>query len=440
MTDITAPAVTLARRLPRAAPAAWPTRRALQIALGLVWLLDAALQFQPSMFSNRFATTIIAPATAGNPAPIAAPITWAAHLMAQHSVPANTAFALIQLTIAAGLFYRPTVKPALAASIAWAGAVWWLGEGLGGILAGASPLAGLPGAVILYALIALLLWPTTDNPATAPPAPALRGPLGQRVPRLIWLTLWAEFAWYLLLPANRAPGAASRAFASMTAGQPGWLTAPARALAALTAGHGLAVSLLLAAACAVTGLAIFADRLVRPALVLAAVLGLVFWVAEGFGGIATGQGTDPNTGPLLILLAALLLATPPRRAWPGPRGRAIALRASGRGNQPDGVSRAAHRSWCAGAGAWCAGAGRVCGHRRARAAVRGPAGPRTADPTGGGAPGAGRHARAVGLPRAFHGEHRTKPGRGGDDAAAAGGHAGDPRRPGRARRGVHQCP
>jgi len=31
----------------------------------------------------------------------------------------------------------------------------------------------------------------------------------------------------------------------------------------------------------------------------------VIWVlAQGFGGILTGQGTDPNTGPLLILLAA----------------------------------------------------------------------------------------------------------------------------------------
>ena len=43
---------------------------------------------------------------------------------------------------------------------------------------------------------------------------------------------------------------------------------------------------------------------IRPALVLAAALGLLFWLAEGLGGIFTGQGTDPNTGLLLILLAA----------------------------------------------------------------------------------------------------------------------------------------
>jgi len=31
-------------------------RRGLQIALGLVWLLDAALQYQPYMFSRGFVT------------------------------------------------------------------------------------------------------------------------------------------------------------------------------------------------------------------------------------------------------------------------------------------------------------------------------------------------------------------------------------------------
>ena len=42
----------------------------------------------------------------------------------------------------------------------------------------------------------------------------------------------------------------------------------------------------------------------RWALVVATALGLLFWIAEGFGGIFTGEGTDPSTGPILILLAA----------------------------------------------------------------------------------------------------------------------------------------
>jgi len=276
----------------------------LQTCLGLMWLLDAALQFQPYMFSRGFVTQIIAPAAAGNPTLIAAPIAWSARITAQHLVPANTAFAVIQLAIAFGLFFRRTTKVALAASIAWAVAVWWFGEGLGGVLAGASPLAGLPGAVILYALIAVLLWPTGDDRGTASLTPALGGPLGRRVPALAWLTLWTAFACYLLLPANRAPGAISQAFTTMTGGQPSWLQVPGHTLATLTAGHGQAPAIALAALCVLTGAGIFADRLARPALILAALLGLLIWTAEGFGALTTGQATDPNTGPLLILLAA----------------------------------------------------------------------------------------------------------------------------------------
>jgi hypothetical protein len=44
-----------------------PGRRGLQLCLGLIWLLDAALQYQPVMFRSSFATMIIEPAAAGNP-------------------------------------------------------------------------------------------------------------------------------------------------------------------------------------------------------------------------------------------------------------------------------------------------------------------------------------------------------------------------------------
>ena len=57
-----------------------------------------------------------------------------------------------------------TVKVALAASVPWSLAVWWLGEGLGGLLApGASFVTGAPGAVILYAVLA-----AASSPALAP--------------------------------------------------------------------------------------------------------------------------------------------------------------------------------------------------------------------------------------------------------------------------------
>jgi hypothetical protein len=51
----------------------------------------------------------------------------------------------------------------------------------------------------------------------------------------------------------------------------------------------------------------------------------VIWVvAEGFGGILAGGGTDPNSGPLLVLLA---LAYWPLRAAPASTGAVSILSA-----------------------------------------------------------------------------------------------------------------
>ncbi|MDE3070790.1 MAG: hypothetical protein KGJ43_08695, partial [Acidobacteriota bacterium] len=142
-------------------------RRALQLALGLVWVLDAALQYQPFMFGRAFATDVVEPTAQGNPAPIAHSVLWGAHVMLAHPVLWNALFATAQLALGLGLLWRRTVRLALAASIAWSLAVWWLGEGFGGVLSGtASPLTGAPGAVILYALLALLAWPSARGGAS----------------------------------------------------------------------------------------------------------------------------------------------------------------------------------------------------------------------------------------------------------------------------------
>ena len=53
-------------------------RRRLQLTLGVLWLVDAALQYQPYMFSRAFATQTLAPTAQGDPAPVARPIAWAA--------------------------------------------------------------------------------------------------------------------------------------------------------------------------------------------------------------------------------------------------------------------------------------------------------------------------------------------------------------------------
>ena len=115
--------------------------------------------------------------------------------------------------------------------------------------------------------------------------------------------LWASFSYYLLLPDNRAPDGIAGIFA-VTDGQPGWLVWIMNGLSSLAGQRGLEISIVLAIACAVVAVGVFVPAAARPMLVLAAALGLLVWLAEGLGGIFTGQGTDPNTGLLLILLAA----------------------------------------------------------------------------------------------------------------------------------------
>jgi hypothetical protein len=278
------------------------TRRVLQLALAAIWLLDAWLQYQSFMYTRAFGQMLAATAP-GNPSVIARPITWDATLVEHHLVLINTLFATIQLLIGLGIAFRPTVRYALALSVAWSLGVWWLGEGLGGVLSGAaSPLSGAPGAVIIYALLAVLLWPA-DRDVRARFAAARA--VGAPVAKGLWLVLWLSLAYFALTPGNRAPQAVSGMISAMAGGNPGWLAALDRAAASLVSGQGLAASAALAAALVLVSAGVYLPApAARATLVLAVVVALVIWVfGEAFGMIMTGAATDPNSGPPLVLLA-----------------------------------------------------------------------------------------------------------------------------------------
>jgi hypothetical protein len=278
------------------------TRRALQLLLAAIWLLDGVLQYQSFMYTKAFGEMLAGTAD-GNPSALARPITWDATLVEHHLALLNTIFATIQLLLGLGIACRPTVRVALAASIAWSLGVWWFGEGLGGVLnGGASPLNGAPGAVILYALLAVLLWPS--DRAAAAPFTAARA-VGTGVARALWLVLWLSLAYFALTPDNRAPQALNSMIGGMASGNPGWLSAAIRGAASLVAGQGLATSIVLAAALVLIAAGVFLPpAAARATLVLAIVVALLIWVfAEAFGMILAGGATDPNSGPLLVLLA-----------------------------------------------------------------------------------------------------------------------------------------
>src|SRR5690349_12653088 len=150
-------------------------RRRLQLLLAGLWLLDGVLQLQPAMFTRQF-PAMLAESAAGQPGAVAGPVTWAARLITEHPAPANAAFAALQIALGLALAWRPAVRLALAGSVIWGLAVWWLGEGLGGLLTGtASPVNGAPGAALLYAITAVLLWPPRTEGSTPPGTHATPG-------------------------------------------------------------------------------------------------------------------------------------------------------------------------------------------------------------------------------------------------------------------------
>ncbi|MFI5068704.1 MAG: hypothetical protein ACHP9Z_32655 [Streptosporangiales bacterium] len=297
-------------------------RRLLQLILAAIWLLDAVLQYQSFMYSKAF-SQMLAGTASGNPSAIASAINWNSRLIAHHSVLINTIFATVQLLLALGIAWRPTLRIALAASIAWAVGVWWFGEGLGMVLTpAASPVNGAPGAVIIYALLAVLLWPSDRHAATAPFTAARA--VGVHVARAAWLVLWASLAYFALLPGNRTSQGLSGMIGGMASGEPGWLATLDNHAASLLAHQGLAASIVLAIALVVIAVGVYLPSpAARATVVLAIVVAALIWVfGEAFGTILTGGGTDPNSGLLLILLSlaywplSRVAAAPPPPAVP----------------------------------------------------------------------------------------------------------------------------
>ena len=308
-------------------------RRGIQITLGVFWLADGALQLQPFMFGRGFADQVLLPAYMGSPSGVTGPALAFTRLVLHAPAAWNTAFAVTQLLLGLGLLWRPSVRAALAASIAWALAVWWFGEGLGGVLSGsASPLTGAPGAVILYALLAVVAWPVSSRAGDAgrrPGEPVAAGsPLGLTGSRVAWLVLWGSFAYFILQPACRAPGALRDTLTGLASGEPGWVGAMDRGVAGAAGSHGLAISIGLAVVFVAAGFGVFWPLIARAALLLSAIAGVAIWVlGENFGALLTGHGTDPNSG---LLLAALAVAF-----WPPSRRPAADASPVQRGDQAE---------------------------------------------------------------------------------------------------------
>lgn len=314
------------------------SKRGVQVALGVLWLLDGALQLQPQMFTSSFATQVIAPAVQGQPEIVRGPMDFAMHLFLMHPAIFNALFALTQLAIGALILWKRTARLGLLFSIPWGLIVWSIGEGYGGVLSGHTLLLmGAPGAVILYVLLALAtLMPDSKHKQTA------------YWLAIVWLVIWVGGGVYQLLPGQNSTADVSSMIVGNAQGAPKWLASIDRhaANAVNDLGRGSRVTsaqpdngmdmtsaqmvhmsnqpyssshtdqgglyiLLLAILQLVIGLGVlFKGAWRKTAIWFGILLSLVFWiVGESLGGYYTGLATDPNIAPLFLVMGLAILGT-----------------------------------------------------------------------------------------------------------------------------------
>ena len=138
------------------------SRKALQRVLGVLWLIDGLLQFQPQMFTMNMVNGIMKPMLNGQPGLFEPSLQFIVNQTTLHLVEVNLLIGVVQVLLGLGFLLLPDrwVKELVIASIVWALIVWYGGEGMSMLLTGtASILTGAPGAVLLYPLLGFAVYP-----------------------------------------------------------------------------------------------------------------------------------------------------------------------------------------------------------------------------------------------------------------------------------------
>ncbi|HEY4963858.1 MAG TPA: hypothetical protein VIH90_04145 [Candidatus Saccharimonadales bacterium] len=317
------------------------TRRGVQIVLGVLWLLDGALQSQHQMFTSSFANNVIAPAAQNQPIIISSPMHFAVHLILLHPAIFNACFALIQLAIGAAILWKKTTRYGLIASIIWGISVWIGGEGLAGMASGhATLLMGAPGAALLYAILSFGVMPLKPKGKQQDNYPAYWLVL-------VWAILWIGGSVFQLLPGQNSVIEVSDMVSGMSVGAPSWLASLdnhaasainglGRSTGSMSSAHsitsqvtipsmaGMHMQLHRAAPQTHNGywfilLVVFIQLLIgvgvlykgrwrKAAIGVGIVAALIYWViGQSLGGYYSGLATDPNSGPLIVLLGIAVL-------------------------------------------------------------------------------------------------------------------------------------
>jgi hypothetical protein len=228
---------------------------------------------------------------------------WAAQLVLSHPAVFDSLFAAVQLGLGIGLLWKRSVRWTLVASIGWGLSVWYLGEGLGGLTAGTTLLKGAPGAALLYSVIACFAFPREGDSSIAPSAFALP----------VWAATWIGAAGLQLAAGNNTGASFTGMFMDAKSDNGGWIGRIDGHLANVHFGNQI-VAALIATEVLVALWAFVPGRTQQLSFVVGSAIVLGSWfLVQGLGDLTTGQATDPNAGPLLILMG--LAAYGARDAW-----------------------------------------------------------------------------------------------------------------------------
>lgn len=284
------------------------SRKVLQRILGVLWLLDGLLQLQPQMFTANMINGVMKPMLQGQPGPIESNLQFIVVQTTLHLTAVNVLITIVQILLGLAFLFLPTrrVKPVVIISIIWSLIVWYGGEGMSMLLTGqASVLTGAPGAVLLYPLLGLVIWPRPDvDDAEARD----EGLLSRRSLRWVLAGFWIFAALLQLQPNWWQSGQISQTIGAAV-GQGGLntlLVDPVlQQISNATVNLEVPLNIILILVFLALGIALVVveEKRVRPYLIASLFLSVIFWyLTEGFGMILTGMATDFNSGLLLVVI------------------------------------------------------------------------------------------------------------------------------------------
>ncbi|HVC22595.1 MAG TPA: hypothetical protein VNH82_04115 [Candidatus Dormibacteraeota bacterium] len=278
-------------------------KRAMLWGLAVLWLIDAGLQFQPTMFTFDFVSGVMQPSIASDPSWLGAISTWTFGWVSPHIAQWNWVFACTQLFIALGLFYglirrnNRAIVVGLVVSIFWGGSVWVFGEGTSGVFTGnGTLLTGGPGAVLLYVFIAAFYllpdrwWQLSARfcfPRDALALLFLYGGLAQ----VLTPGYWGARGLPVLIEGQAAMA-------------PPWMTATLTPGVTVTQANPVLWNAVFAILLFAIAILLFGPHPKTLGYwILGTTLVAIWYWGQALGGVFNSMGTDPNTPPLFVLLA-----------------------------------------------------------------------------------------------------------------------------------------